>query len=385
MNVAVIGAGIAGLRTAQLLERADVEVTVFESSGRLGGRLWTTDVGGHPFEAGGEWIDAEHDRVITLLDEFGLKPVPSDPRPRKFYFGGRFIEEPDVNVCGEGPSLAHLLDQSANNQTERAYLEAVARSDEGSDSDLVDAEEWRRFNANYSAREGNQGMSAFRFPRSTSDLCKRMAGTLRGDIHLHTELVAIKDYFGARLKFDGGTKETFDEAVLTLPPSCLSRIDVAGEKPWDGIEMTSTAKVALLFDQPFWEQDGWGGELLTDLPVQQFWPCGNVLVCYVNGRGVESLASSVDPVRSALEAVCVVAPRARASFVTGRIVDWRRAHDSGGGFPFVPVGKRRKTLSQFGPIRYAGDWTANWLGFIEGALESAERVVREFKNEHGLS
>ncbi len=385
MNVAVVGAGIAGLRTAQLLERLGVEVTVFEASGRLGGRLWTTKVGDQTFEAGGEWIDAEHARVLGLLAEFGLNPVPSDPRPRRFFFKGRFVEEPEVEIRGSGASLGQLLDQSASDDTERAYLEAVALSDEGTDSDQVDAGEWRRFNANYAAREGSQGMSAYRFPIETSELCRRIAGTLRGEVHLHTELVAVKDYFGAQLKFVGGTKETHDEVVLAVPPTCLNRVDLRGERPSDGIEMTPTAKVALLFDEKFWEKEDWGGSLMSDLPVQQFWPSGSALVCYVNGRAVESLAASGDPVRTALDAITIAAPRARMHFVEGRIVDWRREPFANGGFPFVPMGASRRSLPVRGPIRYAGDWTANWLGFIEGALESAERVVEEFKIEHSLS
>ena len=34
-----------------------------------------------------------------------------------------------------------------------------------------------------------------------------------------------------------------------------------------------------------------------------------------------------------------------------------------------------------GRIHFAGEHTALWSGFIEGALESAERVISEFKHK----
>lgn len=377
MKVAVVGAGIAGLRTAQLLERAGVAVTVFEARNRIGGRMWTQRVGDQQFEAGAEWFDSEHARVFSLLGELGLSAVASDARPRKFFFGGRFIEEPSVEVRADhGATLADALDRSTGDPAVRAYLESVALSDEGTDSDQVDLAEWRRFNANYARRDGTE-MSAFRLPVSATDLCERMAENLRGQLCLNAELVSVNESFGMQLRFVDGQRETFDEVVLAIPPPSLSRIRFDGEHPWEGVEMTPTCKVALLFDEPFWEREGWGGQLMSDLAVQQAWPSGNAIVCYINGRGVEALTAIGDPVHAALESLTIAMPRARMHFVEGTIVDWRREFHSGGGFPYVPPGAKRLTPSTEGPVRFAGDWTANWIGFVEGALESAERVVQE--------
>ena len=149
--------------------------------------------------------------------------------------------------------------------------------------------------------------------------------------------------------------------------------------------MTPTCKVALLFDRPFWEDEGWGGQLMSDLAIQQVWPVGNAIVCYINGRGMEDIVKQADPVEAALASFEQVVPQARNHFVSGRLIDWRADPYSGGGFPFVAPGSKRQTLPSTGPVRFAGDWTAQWMGFVEGALESAERVVEEFKNEHSLS
>lgn len=383
MRVAVVGAGVAGLRTAQLLERGGAEVTVFEARNRPGGRLWTTRVGSAEFEAGAEWFDTEHVRVFGLLKELGLTAVPSDSRPRRYHFCGHEVMRPEVavNPDAKGESLADALDAAAKSFTERAYLEAVALSDEGTDSDRVDLAEWRRFAENYADRsETTEGMSAFRLPVSATELCERIAKTIEGEVFLNAEVNGVHDANGVSISFTDGTSETFDEAVLTLPPTCLEHLDYDGPLVWRGVGMTPTCKVALLFDRPFWEAEDWGGHLMSDLAIQQAWSDGNAIVCYINGRGMEGIVKQADPVEAALESFEQVAPQARSHFVAGRLVDWRADPYSGGGFPVVPPGSKRQAPPSTGPVRFAGDWTAKWMGFVEGALESAERVVEEMKS-----
>jgi len=80
MKVAVIGAGFAGLRAAQLLERNGISTAVYEARPRVGGRVHTVDHGdGVRYEAGGEWIDSDHHRVLGLTREVGVAPPRATP------------------------------------------------------------------------------------------------------------------------------------------------------------------------------------------------------------------------------------------------------------------------------------------------------------------
>src|SRR5438876_2698468 len=78
MKIGVVGAGLAGLRAAMLLEEQGHDVTVFEARERVGGRLFTTSEG---FEAGAEWIDGDHNRVLSLLSSLNITPEPAPPEP----------------------------------------------------------------------------------------------------------------------------------------------------------------------------------------------------------------------------------------------------------------------------------------------------------------
>src|SRR5262245_38706963 len=75
-RIAVIGGGISGVSAALTLADAGVACTVYESSGRIGGRMFSNRTGywndGQVSEWGGELIDTGHTTVQGLSKRFGL-------------------------------------------------------------------------------------------------------------------------------------------------------------------------------------------------------------------------------------------------------------------------------------------------------------------------
>ena len=74
-HVAVVGGGITGLAAAQRLRSmsngSPIEVTMLESSGRLGGKLLTVDVGGSRVEAGADSFVVRKPWAVELAKELG--------------------------------------------------------------------------------------------------------------------------------------------------------------------------------------------------------------------------------------------------------------------------------------------------------------------------
>ena len=101
-KIAIIGAGIAGLNAAYQLHKMGLKATVYEASGRVGGRMFsikdkfgkgiTTDIGG-------EYIDTDHQEIIDLVKELNLEFYDlrkDELEPQTFYFEGRFITENEL-------------------------------------------------------------------------------------------------------------------------------------------------------------------------------------------------------------------------------------------------------------------------------------------------
>jgi glycine/D-amino acid oxidase-like deaminating enzyme len=77
-DVAVIGAGIAGLTCARALEEAGLSVRLLEGGTRVGGRVGTDVVDGYRCDRGFQWFDAADPVLREGLDVAALNPRPID-------------------------------------------------------------------------------------------------------------------------------------------------------------------------------------------------------------------------------------------------------------------------------------------------------------------
>jgi oxygen-dependent protoporphyrinogen oxidase len=104
MRIAIIGGGISGLSAAYYLERArrsgaQIEYTLFESSPRLGGVMWSERVDGCLIEAGPDSFLSEKPAAAVLCRDLGIDDqlVGSNDAHRKTYIlvKGRLVPMPD--------------------------------------------------------------------------------------------------------------------------------------------------------------------------------------------------------------------------------------------------------------------------------------------------
>ena len=86
-DVAIVGAGLAGLVAARRLLAAGSEPVVVEARDRVGGRLLNEEIGeGKVVEVGGQWIGPTQERIAALAGELGVETFPT-------YDGGRHLIE----------------------------------------------------------------------------------------------------------------------------------------------------------------------------------------------------------------------------------------------------------------------------------------------------
>ena len=95
-RIAIIGGGIAGLNAALTLQDAGIASTVYEASGRVGGRMHsdtTSWLHGQTTEHCGELIDSKHKTILGLANRFRfqvadlLAAQPNQSTETDFFFG----------------------------------------------------------------------------------------------------------------------------------------------------------------------------------------------------------------------------------------------------------------------------------------------------------
>ncbi len=72
-EVAIIGAGVAGLTAARELSAAGARVLVLEARDRLGGRVMTHHAADGPVELGAEFVHGAFPEIMGLVQEGGLR------------------------------------------------------------------------------------------------------------------------------------------------------------------------------------------------------------------------------------------------------------------------------------------------------------------------
>src|SRR5438132_10864046 len=103
-QIAVVGAGIAGLNAALTLQDAGLSCSIYEASNRIGGRMHSDAVtwaDGMVSEWCGEFIDADHKTMHHLITRFGLRTVDlRRGRPGRtrsiLYFRNRYYEAEEL-------------------------------------------------------------------------------------------------------------------------------------------------------------------------------------------------------------------------------------------------------------------------------------------------
>ena len=93
-EIAVLGAGPAGLTAAYVLGLQDVSAVVFESEGLVGGIAKTVEVDGFRFDLGGHRFFTKLEPVARLWDEMLGEEFLTRPRLSRIYFKGDYFSYP---------------------------------------------------------------------------------------------------------------------------------------------------------------------------------------------------------------------------------------------------------------------------------------------------
>jgi monoamine oxidase len=126
VDVAVVGAGAAGLAAAKALRQAGRSFVVLEARSRIGGRAYTDATLGAPFDAGAQYIHwAERNPWKPIADELGVALVEdkADGVPLVFRDGVRMPENERARRRNAFSQIWQTLE--AGGSPDRSFADAV--------------------------------------------------------------------------------------------------------------------------------------------------------------------------------------------------------------------------------------------------------------------
>ncbi len=426
-DVAVIGAGLAGLECALRLEAEGARVVVLEASDRVGGRAFTARDLPDRAEYGGIQVGDTYayfrDRATRLDVAIGAYPH-AFPRPN--YFVGDQVATSDT----WSDSLANDLPDALRSLTPDRLLGAVTRRtnpltdvldwlDPGIAAEDVslqtllaehgyDAQALRLANINAN-NNGLSRASALAVWRShtlqsqarsssvvtdgTDALTEAMAGALREPVVRNQTVRRVRPS-GSGLVVDSASgRWQVDQLVVAVPPSAARRIEFDGLVPaaltaaWSNLPYTF---ITLIYVEtaPFWETDGFSTYMWTDGLFERWFPRQDATTgetvgfkIWLNGAGAlraDSLSTAELEVALAAE-LLRLRPASGGRLRVSRVMSWQQRGDYAGAYPEWPIGQTAELAALFGAsygrVHLAGDYTSKTLTGLEGAVASGAQAA----------
>jgi monoamine oxidase len=416
-DVIVIGAGLSGLVCATRLVAGGARVRVLEARDRVGGRLLGREVGGATFDLGGQWWTRGQSRLAALADELGIPRVPQyrsgesvlslerDTTPRSL--PGRLFD-----VLARGRRLAALSkmivragddpDPAWDGESLGAYLaravpDPVLRDSVAIHCEMTFAADPRELSLlDYLAQlaatsdpfDGTPG-DEHRFLPGAFALPARLADALGDRVTLSTPVRAIDTDAGI-VTTDRASLHC-DHIALALPPRAARAITftpplpaslaaaVAASRPGPVVKCVAT------YDRAFWRDDGRSGESYLKPGLVRATADATIDVPALSVFVVADDAAAWSRAPESERRAQVLADLARLfgdraiSPTAFAFHDWGSDPWSGGCVAGLPPGARSGGAAwrgAHGRLHLAGtEAAAQWPGFMDGAIESAERVA----------
>ena len=329
-DVIVIGAGLAGLNAALILEEQGLSVIVLEAADYVGGRTRTFELPVGPTNAGGQTVGPLYGHLRDLISRLKvpLVPVPAGPSAKMgIYVNGTLMSSADwlgskanktvgperavqpgaleffylsrenpltdpakwteaayakydvplttyLRVRGASDEAIRLIDVSINafdlsSCSTLAYLRDIRTLQAG----VADTGSSTR--STYDATSAG-GFAYHEIARGTQRLPEAMANALKGEVRLN-QLVASIDMTGSgvEVKTLGGLRYRGKYAISAVPFSALRNVDVypnfSGAQ-LDAVRQSAhgnTVRVFMEHSSPFWESDIGEAGLFTDTALER--------------------------------------------------------------------------------------------------------------------
>ncbi len=436
-DVIIIGAGLAGLSSAYYLSNNGYSVCLLEAQERVGGRLSTVKLDdGSMVDIGAQWFAPTQKRIQYFINKYGLTLNQTNTKGHSIYV----LQGKKKVAKGRKPPLSpislvalsrmkkkmvkymQLISKetpwnSINAELDKETLEGFIKKElqypeEISFFQLIAEEALCQTVSEVSLLDVIWNLSTIGTLKNffsaedlwlndgASLLAEKMAASLGETIiHLDTAVEQIK-WKPNRVEVISSEKRQWaaKKVIITLPLALCSRLQYDPPLPalrdqlTQRVGQSSVIKSFCVYEKPFWRDHGYNGTSYCDsglvfatIDSSPLEKRRGILTVLIGGHEARRLSLLAESDRRSLVLTSLenlFGPRARTP-LNYFDKDWSSDPWIRGGY-----GSHFSTgvLTQFGsalakpigPLHWAGSETATeWRNYMEGALESGERVAFE--------
>ena len=321
VDVAIVGAGFAGLAAAYDIMRAGRSVLVLEAQDHVGGRARNLQIsGGEVSERGATFAGPTQNRILALAKDMGVATFPTYNQGDNVYYadgerttysdsGPLGTAPPDPLIAADVAQVVTRLDEMSahvpvdapwkadnavewDSQTFQTWIDSNSVSPrfkrivpaatrpifgaEPRELSLLfvlfyiaasgDEDHPGTFERNFNTRDGAQ---MWRFEGGSQRIAIELARRLGSRVALQQPVRRIAQNGGGVTVTTDAMTVTAARAIVTAPPAMAARIEYDPPLPIERDQLTQDVrqgnllKVTAVYDRPFWRDQGLNGTAVS--------------------------------------------------------------------------------------------------------------------------